>query len=122
MSRKTNLAAGVAALGAVFGFPGAVQAQQAAQDALKQEVLVPSEVLTGASVILRVDGMVCPFCAYGLEKRLEEVPSIDAVLIRVSDGVVQIRTKKDMELTDQALKEAVKKSGFTLTEIERVER
>lgn len=122
MSRKRSLAVGVAALGAAFGFPGAVQAQQEAEDLPKQEVLVPSEMLTGANVMLRVDGMVCPFCAYGLEKRLEEVPSIDVVLIRVSDGVVQIRTKKDMELTDQALKEAVKKSGFTLTEIERVER
>ena len=121
MSRKRYLAAGIAALGAAFGFPGAAQAQQEAEDVPKQEVLVPSEMLTGANVMLRVDGMVCPFCAYGLEKRLEEVPSIDAVLIRVSDGVVQIRTKKDMELTDQALQEAVKKSGFTLRKIERVD-
>ena len=70
--------------------------------------------------------LMCVLVAGGLVSlpaiHLEEVPSIDAVFIRVSDGVVQIRTKKDMELTDQALKEAVKKSGFTLTEIERVER
>ena len=121
MSRKRYLAAGIAALGAAFGFPGAVHAQQEAEDLPKQEVLVPSEVLTGANVMLRVDGMVCPFCAYGLEKRLEEVPSIDAVLIRVSDGLVQIRTKVDQELSDKALKEAVEKSGFTLREIERVD-
>ena len=84
-------------------------------------MLTPSEVLAGASVRLKVDGMVCPFCAYGLEKRLKEIKSIDEVLIRVSDGLIQIRTKEDQELTDEALREAVKKSGFSLTEIERLD-
>jgi mercuric ion binding protein len=78
-------------------------------------------VLAGASVRLKVNGMVCPFCAYGLEKRLGEIASVDAVLIRISDGLVQIRTKQDQELTDEVLEDAVKKSGFTLTEIERLD-
>ncbi len=120
MSSKRNLAAGVAALGMAVGFPGAMQGQERSEEPTTQELLVPSEVLTGASVRLKVDGMVCPFCAYGLEKRLGEIASIDAVLIRISDGLVQIRTKEDQELTDEALKDAVKKSGFSLTEIERL--
>ncbi len=121
MSSKGNLAAGVAVLGVAFGFPGAMQGQQRPEEPTTQEVLAPSEVLTGASVRLKVDGMVCPFCAYGLEKRLEEIASIDAVLIRISNGLVQIRTKEDQELTDEALTDAVRKSGFSLREIERVE-
>ena len=121
MSNRSNLAAGVAALGVAFGFPGAMQGQQRPDEPTTQEVLAPSEVLAGASVRLKVDGMVCPFCAYGLEKRLEEIASIDAVLIRISDGLVQIRTKEGQELTDEALTDAVRKSGFSLREIERVE-
>jgi len=58
------LAAGVAALGVAVGFPGAMQGQQRPEEPTTQEVLAPSEVLTGASVRLRVDGRVCPFCAY----------------------------------------------------------
>ncbi len=121
MSNRSNLATGVAALGVAFGFPGAMQGQQPSEEPTTLEVLAPSEVLAGASVRLKVDGMVCPFCAYGLEKRLEEIASIDAVLIRISDGLVQIRTKEDQELTDEALTDAVRKSGFSLREIERVE-
>ena len=121
MSKRSNLVAGVAALGVAFGIPGAMQGQQCSEEPTTQEVLTPSEVLTGASVRLKVDGMVCPFCAYGLEKRLEEIASIDAVLIRISDGLVQIRTKEGQELTDEALTDAVRKSGFSLREIERVE-
>ncbi len=113
---------GVAALGAAFGFAGAVHGQQRSEEPTAQELLARSEVLTGANVRLKVDGMVCPFCAYGLEKRLQGIASIDAVLIRVSDGLVQIRTKEDQELTDEALTDAVRKSGFSLTEIERLDR
>ena len=121
MSSKRNLAAGVAALGVAFGLPGAVQGQQRSEEPTAQEVLAPSEVLTGATVRLKVNGMVCPFCAYGLEKRLQEIASIDAVLIRISDGLVQIRTKEDQELTDEVLADVVKKSGFSLIEIERLD-
>ena len=84
-------------------------------------MLAPSEMLVGASVRLKVNGMVCPFCAYGLEKRLQEITSIDAVLIRISDGLVQIRTKEDQELTDEVLADVVEKSGFSLIEIERLD-
>ena len=121
MSSKRNLAAGVAALGVAFGLPGAVQGQQRSEEPTAQEVLAPSEVLTGATVRLKVNGMVCPFCAYGLEKRLQEITSIDAVLIRISDGLVQIRTKEDQELTDEVLADVVKKSGFSLIEIGRLD-
>ncbi len=121
MSSKRNLAAGVAALAVAFGLPDAMQGQQRSQEPTAQEVLAPSDVLAGASVRLKVDGMVCPFCAYGLEKRLEEIASVDAVLIRISDGLVQIRTKEDQELTDEVLADVVKKSGFSLIEIERLD-
>ncbi len=121
MSSKRILAAGFVALGVAFGLPGAIQGQQPSQEPTTQDVLEPSEVLAGASVRLKVNGMVCPFCAYGLEKRLGEIASVDAVLIRISDGLVQIRMKEDQELTDEVLADVVKKSGFSLIEIERLD-
>ena len=66
--------------------------------------------------------MVCPFCAYGLEQRLKDLTGVDEVLVQVSDGLVQIRTMEGRELTDEALTDTVKKAGFSLTAIERVER
>ena len=42
MSSKRNLAAGVAALGAAFGFTDAVQGQQRSEEPTTQEVLAPS--------------------------------------------------------------------------------
>ena len=123
MSTKRNLAAGVAAVGLAFGLPGGAQAQQESeQDPSSQVVLNPDEILVGASIRLMVDGMVCPFCAYGLEQRLKDMAGVDEVLVQVSDGLVQIRTVEGQRLTDEALMDTVKKAGFSLTEIERVGR
>ena len=77
--------------------------------------------LANASIVLRVDGMSCPFCAYGLEKRLREITAIDELVIRVSDGLVQIRLVDGGELKDEELDEAVERAGFSLREIRRVD-
>jgi mercuric ion binding protein len=113
----------IAALVALAGtalLAGPVNAQTA-QD-VTQSAAVPDSLLGGATVTLEVDGMSCPFCAYGLEKRLRELPAVDMLVIRVSDGVVQIRAKDGQELTDRQLREAVERAGFTLREIHRIER
>ena len=121
MGTKRNLAAGVAAMGLAFGLPASVQAQQGS-DPTAEEVLEPGEILEGANIRLTVNGMVCPFCAYGLEKKLKDVAGVDAVLVRISDGLVQIRTTNGQDLSDEDLRETVKKAGFSLTEIERIDR
>ena len=77
--------------------------------------------LEGATVRLRVDGMTCPFCAYGLEKKLGELESVDELIIRVSDGVVLIRLKEGTALSDDDLSRAVERAGFSLREVEPVE-
>ena len=77
--------------------------------------------LANASIILIVDGMSCPFCAYGLEKRLREIPAIDELVVRVSDGLVRIRVVDGGQVTDEEVEEAVKRAGFTLREVRRVD-
>lgn len=98
---------------------GEVTAQ--AEGDVRQTATVPDSLLGGASVTLKVDGMSCPFCAYGLEKRLREIPAVDTLIVRVSDGMVQIRVKEGQQLPDAELRDAVKRAGFTLREIHRVE-
>jgi mercuric ion binding protein len=76
-------------------------------------------LLAGATVTLRVDGMSCPFCAYGLEKRLTALDAVDSVVVRVSDGLVQIREEDGQVLTEEILEKTVADAGFSLREIVR---
>jgi len=121
MGRIRNATVAVAALGAALVTSENLQAQERpATDPPGRDATSPDATLEGATVTLKVDGMACPFCAYGLEKRLKEVPAVDAVLILVSDGLVQIRLKEGQSLHDDALGAAVDRAGFTLTEIQRI--
>ena len=65
--------------------------------------------------------MVCPFCAYGLEKRLLKLAAVDSLIVRISDGLVQIREKDGQKLTEEEVRKEVEKAGFTLREMKRVD-
>ena len=119
MRRSKDIVIALTTAGAVVALSGAVEAQ--AQEQTGPETVAPDSLFPGATIMLRVDGMSCPFCAYGLERRLQKVAAIDSVLIRVGDGLVQIRVKDGAELTDETLHEAVRRAGFSLREIRRVE-
>jgi len=114
--RKMTGVGAVAALFAVAAQPIVAQESRSGT-----EPAADQEELAGANVLLRVDGMSCPFCAYGLEKRLREISAIDDLVIRVSDGLVQIRLVEGGALDDKELDEAVKRAGFSLREIQRLE-
>jgi len=63
--------------------------------------------------VIQVDGLSCPFCAYGLEKKLKAVSWIEAPKIYVDDGKVEFRIRKSEPIDLDALNNAVKRGGFT---------
>jgi len=66
-----------------------------------------------------VDGLSCPFCAYGLEKNLKKVNGIGSVKIDIKTGKVIVVLEQDAKVEDKALRQAVKKAGFTARDITR---
>ena len=71
-------------------------------------------VKEGPAVIkLQVNGLACPFCAYGLEKKLRALPGVADVSIDINNGRVVMEIKGS-EIPDmEAVRKAVKKAGFT---------
>lgn len=73
---------------------------------------------TGVTYVkIQVDGLSCPFCAYGLEKNLKKVEGAKDVLINVEDGYTTFNVPKDKQPTEDELKKMVKDAGFTAREI-----
>ena len=69
---------------------------------------------TASDYILRVDGLACPFCAYGVEKKLLAVPGIESIDVLLDEGQIVLRFSREAELDVAALDSAVEKAGFTL--------
>ncbi len=66
---------------------------------------------------LRVDGLACAFCAYGLEKKLKRLDGVQHIDIRLNEGRVILQFEPDAAPDLDAIRTAVRKAGFTLRQI-----
>ena len=68
-------------------------------------------------IIVRVDGASCPFCAFGLEKRLGHLEGVANVRIEMKAGKAIVTLREGATVSEQALRQAVEEAGFTPREI-----
>ncbi len=62
---------------------------------------------------LRVEGLGCPFCAYGLEKKFKDVKGIDKLKIDIQTGKMTFQVPTTTALTLEQADERVTKAGYT---------
>ncbi len=67
---------------------------------------------------LYVDGLACPFCAYGVEKKVGGLTGVETVEIDIESGLVAVTVADDATLDEAAAKQAVDEAGFTLRKFE----
>lgn len=68
----------------------------------------------GTQYNLRVDGLACPFCSYGIEKKLINTEGVGSVTFDLEKGLVIVKTKEGVTLTESMLKQLIDDAGFTL--------
>lgn len=81
-------------------------------DSREIDVLTPSD-----SVEMVVTGLSCPFCAFGLEKKLKSFDGIGEITVEAATGKVRFDLAEDHELTEDKLRGLVKDGGFEIVEI-----
>ena len=74
--------------------------------------LSKAEVLEGE---LEVSGMACPFCAFGIEKKLRAVPGVSEVTIFLDEGRIQLAFLPENDAVPDDIEGAVEKAGFKLS-------
>ncbi|MCC1483994.1 heavy-metal-associated domain-containing protein [Winogradskyella immobilis] len=62
---------------------------------------------------IQVDGLGCPFCAYGLEKKFKEFKGIKNVAIDIETGDFTFTFPSDKKLTLLQVKTQVEEAGYT---------
>jgi len=66
---------------------------------------------------MRVDGLACPFCAYGIEKKFIKTEGVNSVDIDLQKGLVIVKTSEGKIFTEEKLKEIINDSGFTMKSV-----
>ncbi|MGR3303068.1 MAG: heavy-metal-associated domain-containing protein [Candidatus Scalindua sp.] len=70
-----------------------------------------------AKVQVKLDGLVCTFCAYNLEKKLKRLEAVEDLKIFVNAGLAELTIKEGKSIDVDGIKKAVKDGGFTPREI-----
>ena len=68
-------------------------------------------------VKVEVKGLACPFCAYGLEKKLKDLDGVKTVKIDVEEGLAYLTVLKSKKPTKETLEKIVTDAGFTPSSI-----
>ena len=69
---------------------------------------------------LRVDGLACPFCAYGIEKELNRTDGVESIQIDINAGTVTVTMAEGATMTEAQAGRIVEDAGFTLGGFEEV--
>lgn len=71
----------------------------------------------GNQIQAEIDGLSCPFCAYGLEKKLKALPAINKLDIDINKGLIQIYLKDGQKVDKKEINTKVTEAGFTLRKL-----
>lgn len=64
-----------------------------------------------------VNGMVCAFCAQGIEKKLRALAPTKDVYVNLKDRVVAVEVKDGQTLSPETVKNVVKEAGYEVVSI-----
>ena len=69
---------------------------------------------------IKVDGMVCGFCASSIEKKMRANKATADVFVSLENKIVAVSEKAGLKLDDATLKAQIADAGYEVKVIERV--
>jgi copper chaperone CopZ len=88
--------------------------------AILATLLVGVAITSNAAPIeMEVNGLVCAFCAQGIEKKLRAFPATSDVVVSLEERLVAVSTKEGQDIPDDELRRALTDAGYTVINIRR---
>ena len=82
---------------------------------------IATSSFAATSVKASVNGMVCAFCAQGIEKRLSRLPATKAVYVDLKQKIVAVEAKDGQTLDAKTITAEITDAGYDVTRLETVE-
>ena len=83
---------------------------------------VLSATAAADTIEMKVYGLVCGFCAQGIEKTLRKNPATEDVVVSLEDKLVAISTRAGQDIPDVDLTKALTEAGYDVKGIARTQR
>lgn len=83
---------------------------------------IAAETAKGKTIVATANGMVCAFCAQGIDAQFREEPAIKRVQVNLTQRWVILEEAADAVINDQAIREHITNAGFEVVSIQRLDR
>lgn len=74
-----------------------------------------------ATIEMTVNGLVCAFCAQGIEKKLRKFPATAEVVVSLEHRLVAVSLKDGQDIPDDELRKALTEAGYSVKGISRTD-
>jgi mercuric ion binding protein len=81
-----------------------------------------SSLASAKTIEMDVNGLVCAFCAQGIEKSLKGFPATDEVFVSLEHRIVAVQLKDGADIDDATLRKAITDAGYTIVAIRRTDQ
>lgn len=78
-----------------------------------------SAFAAGKEINIAVKGMVCGFCAQGIEKKFNAEAAVERVTVSLTEKRVSLTLKEGQDISDEKIGKLLKDSGFNVEQVER---
>lgn len=79
-------------------------------------------VFAANSIHAEVKGMVCAFCAKGINKKLRELDSTQDVWVDLKSGMVVVELKDQKTMSLEAFTKLIKEAGYDVASVEYINK
>jgi copper chaperone CopZ len=82
--------------------------------------LIPSTHAT--TLIATVNGMVCAFCAQGIDKKLRALDATQDVYVNLAKNIVAVQFKEGTQIADSQFRSVIAEAGYEVKTTRTVEQ
>lgn len=100
-----------------LGLALAVGLALAAAPALGQQQ--PEETAQARTIQMKVLGLSCPFCAYGVEQKVKKLDGVEDLNVELESGIATITLAEGADISNETLRQTVDEAGFEAAAIVR---
>ena len=80
-----------------------------------------SSLVSAKTIEMDVNGLVCAFCAQGIQKTLKAFPAAEAIYVSLENRIVAVQLKEGGDIDDATLRKAIADAGYTVVAIRRTD-
>lgn len=78
-----------------------------------------SSFANAKTIQIGLDGLVCAFCAQGVEKKMKAQAATDKVFVSLDKKVAVVSLKDGKDIPDATIKSEITDAGYVVTSIKR---